>query len=1226
MMINSLYHRIAILIGFALLICGAALPQAGTSTVRGVVSDTSGAVIPTAKVTLLNEATNEAFETTTNDAGLYAFPGVIPGRYLLKIQAAGMESYEGRLTVQVQVPAVVNVILKVATVATTLVVSDVTPRITTDVPVLGRVIDRRRIEQLPMSGRGFSTLLATVPGVENARRAYGLRTGTGEVLVDGAATTNRTWGFWEGRIALDAVEEFKVETNNSSARFARPVNLIVSTRSGGNQFHGTLFETHRNSAIGTARARQDFWSKPPLLIRNEFGASASGPVWIPKLYHGKNRTFWFFGYEGSRLTNPRTMGFRVPSEPMRAGDFSELKDSQGRLYVLYDPWTTNTQTWSRQPFAYGGKLNVIDPKRLSPLARWIFSITPKPTHPHVNPLLDYNLWTQAPVWAIADMYTARVDHRFSENDRLFVRFSRMYDRDREMPGTRFSMLLVEPNVGAYIDTTYSNTVALSYTKIFSPTFFAEFLLSGTRIPYRRNTGAQRNWADELGLPNPFQADVFPLLFSLGLTGYEFAYGNVRFQRQGNIIFDPNFTRIVGRHQLQFGGHLRYEQLNNLTDVSPKAGSHTFATLATALYDTRSSRLNPQAAPYTGHNLGNFFLGIANYSVGFRRPNYYLRSREYALYFQDDWKVTPRWTLNLGLRWEAWPGYREKYGIFSAFDTHEKAVILGAGLEELYRRQATMPVVIQRLEQIGFRFLTAEQAKWPKSLRYENWKNFGPRLGAAYCLGEGCRSGVIRGGYRISYSSLPLSHWIHQFDTAVPFSASFRNYLTDPAQAPDGLPAYGMRSVPTIVAGLNSRNAVRLDEPAGIVRGSQNVRFFSREQPDVRVQDWNLTFEKMLPGDNVGRISYVGNHADRLPGLYFLNEQIPEYVWYVTTGTRLPTGEYAAVARRPFDNVTYGDIREYVRWGRSNYNGVQFELERRYSSGVGYQLYYIIGNALGTSRQDVDDYLTIYPYEYYLPGTVPKDPKERANFLNYQRDIGLPKHRVHWNWLIDLPFGRGKLLGRNMTGAWQKLIGGWQIAGTGGVRTNYFALPTNIFPTGEKIELYGYKYPIQDCRSGTCWPGYLWWNGYIPANRINSYDAQGRPNGVMGVPADYKPAGQPLIPFPANPNPADPMFPFYGSNTTWVTLKDGTVQRTTFNPVIHPWQNQYFPGVRQWGISASLFKTIAISERVGLRINVDFFNVLNISGNPNSIGGDGILSTRNSGNTPRQLQLTARLSW
>jgi hypothetical protein len=213
----------------------------------------------------------------------------------------------------------------------------------------------------------------------------------------------------------------------------------------------------------------------------------------------------------------------------------------------------------------------------------------------------------------------------------------------------------------------------------------------------------------------------------------------------------------------------------------------------------------------------------------------------------------------------------------------------------------------------------------------------------------------------------------------------------------------------------------------------------------------------------------------------------------------------------------------------------------------------------------------------------------------------------------------------------RIIGGWQIAGIGTLRSNYFSLPTNIYPNGNKIEIYGYKYPIQDCRSGACTPGYLWWNGYIPANQINSVGANGRPNGVMGVPDSYRPAGQPLIPagttaLPPNAPAGTNMVSFWDTNTVWIPLKNGTIQRTAFNDGLHPWRQQYLPGVRSWVQDASLFKTVPITEQVLLRFNADFFNVFNMPGNPNSIGGNGILGTRNSGVGARELQLTLRLSW
>ena len=353
---------------------------------------------------------------------------------------------------------------------------------------------------------------------------------------------------------------------------------------------------------------------------------------------------------------------------------------------------------------------------------------------------------------------------------------------------------------------------------------------------------------------------------------------------------------------------------------------------------------------------------------------------------------------------------------------------------------------------------------------------------------------------------------------------------------------------------------------------------------------------------------------------------PDYIWFVTTGERLPTGEYSAVARRPYDKVVYGGVEEYRMTGWSNFNGIQFGMERRYNKGYGFGWFYVVGNTVAAGGQEWSGTSVIPELNQFMPGAVPENIDERNRFLNYQRDTGLPKHRVRWNWIVDLPFGKGKWVGKNATGVLDRFIGGWQVAGLGSLRSTYFSLPTGIYPTGNKIELYGYKYPIEDCRSGRCYPGYLWWNGYIPANQINSTDAQGRPNGVMGVPAEYKPAGQPLLPWPAKPERSDPMYSYYGSNTVWLTLKDGTSQRTTFNDGLHPWRQQYLPSTRQWGLDASLFKTVPITERVNFRINLDAFNVFNHPGNPSTVGGDGILSTRSSGMSARELQLTLRVSW
>jgi hypothetical protein len=560
---------------------------------------------------------------------------------------------------------------------------------------------------------------------------------------------------------------------------------------------------------------------------------------------------------------------------------------------------------------------------------------------------------------------------------------------------------------------------------------------------------------------------------------------------------------------------------------------------------------------------------------------------------------------------------------------------------MYRLGATLPSLVNRLEDLGAKFIPWDQAGLPKGLFTSPKRDFGPRLGFAYRLDQGARSFLLRGGYRISYFRISARAWWAPMGLNPPLNAYFVNNPDYAARSPDGIGNYTLRTPPTIIAGVNSRDAVTLDTVSFLSRGSGStqVNYFAQDQPDARVQDWNLTVEKEVMKNTVFRATYVGNHGSNLEQYYWFNQNPTDYIWYMTTGEPIPTGEFANVARRPYDQQVYGGVNEYLMSGWSNFQGVQFEIERRYSDGYGFQFFYNMGNALRAGGQHWSGSSRIDHHKNYLPGAVPTDIDERNRFLNYSRDTSIPKHRVRWNWIVDLPFGRGKPLGRKVNSVLDKFIGGWQIAGMGSLRSNYFRLPSSrnvkgIYPNGNPIEIYGYKYPIQDCRPGKgCSPGFLWWNGYLPANQINSVDANGKPNGYMGVPANYRPAGEPLIPWPADPASdtrlapdGEPLSDYFETNTVWITLNNGRLEQTTYNDNLHPWRNQYFPSVRQWGLDASLFKTIPINERFKIRFNADFFNVLNNPGNPNSVADSGILETRMSGQAARELQLTLRLIW
>ncbi|MGH9721716.1 MAG: carboxypeptidase-like regulatory domain-containing protein [Bryobacteraceae bacterium] len=1214
--------------------------QASSSTVRGTVYDSANAVVPKANVTLTNTATNVARTTTTNDAGIYVFPGVIPGPHLVVIEFAGMQKFEGNLTVRTQQDAVVDAVLQVGQTATRVEVQDVTPLVRVDSPTLGHALERQRIEQLPINGRGYQAFLATVPGIDSTGipQAYGMRTNTSTTVFDGAPY-NEIWEGWDfGRPpGLDAIQEIQVELNNSSAKFTRPATIILSSRSGTNELHGAVFETNRNSGYGVARRRQDFFTKPPFLNRNEFGASLGGPVVIPGVYNGRNRTFFFFAWESARSRSYTTNQYSFPTAAMRQGDFRELVDAQGRQINLYDPFTTDRTTFQRQPLTYRGAANTMDPARITPLAKFFFDLTPLPNQPGVNPLLGPNWIGPTLVPNEQNTYSIRGDHRFSGNDLIFARFT--YGQNDHWLGNTVLLPIsigTFPKAAAASNRHWPNhSGAFTWVHTFSANMTNELLVNATRDFHRRGSGDfQTNYAAALGLPNPFNAPNWPAISGTDLPGnWPFGSAGLFHLITNYGMIQDNATRIVGKHEFQFGFQVRHELIEKSSDSL--AGGFDAGTLATSLYDPASTPSNPIARPQTGYGLANFALGVMNYSATFRRPWFHFRRQEYSSYFHDNWKVTPRLNISLGLRWEMRTPIYDRDDTLLTFSLDKRALVVGTNdVDTFVKRGVTLPSILSAMRGFGANVITYKEAGLPQRLVYYNWKQLGPRLGFAYRAADGQKAFVVRGGYRVSYYPQKLQDWVGSQSSSTPVGATFTNSVTNTALSPDGLPSYGLRTVPVYTAGVNTPSSIIDTTDTRLLARGFNARFIDPHHADGRVQDWNLTFEKEVMPNTVARIAYVGNYGDRQQQWTYYNESTPDYIWYVTRKEPLPTGPFANVARRPYDSTTYGSIDLFDASGYGRYNGVQFELERRYANGFGFQTFWVIGNTILVNR-DTDGTQAadaISALNQFLPGAVPSDPKERNHFLNYKRDPNTPKHQFRWNFIYDLPFGRGKKFAGSANKVLDKFIGGWQVAGLGNIRSNYWSLPTNVYPVnGRNIEVYGYKYPIQDCRSGACTPGYLWWNGYIPSNRINSVDAQGRPNGVMGVPADYKPAAEFLIPagstaLPPNAPAGTVVSQFWETNNVWVPLNNGTVQRLAFNDNMHPWRNQYLPGVLQWFQDASLFKFISIKERLALRFNMDFFNVFNHPNNPNAIGGDGILATRNSGSGARVMQLGLRLSW
>jgi hypothetical protein len=1010
--------------------------------------------------------------------------------------------------------------------------------------------------------------------------------------------------------------------------------------------------------------------KAPQLIRNEFGGSISGPVFLPRFgeggrmwYDGRNRTFFFFSREGLRLRQGITRDFTVPTLAMRQGDFSQLIDAQGRLQALYDPLTTRTVT---ETFIINGQPtqrtyakrdlfpnNQIPISRISPLAKYLFGITPLPNI-NSNPLVAANLRIAVPTTNFPnrddDSTTARLDHRFGEKDSGFFKvtggksyFYFIGNAGNTGPPTANN----EANVTYLPMATVAG--ALSWTHTFSPTFFVETLVNRTWQSTKVVTGPpdnQQNFSQTLGLPNNYDEIGFPSITSIGLGGnYSYIEGDNRRALYSIVTnIEQNYTLVRGTHNIQFGGRFHNERNHLLPDQGGISGSAVFNSGATAQQSpTLGSPTQPAVTPQTGYDLANLFLGnAARYEVGLKRGFMQLYEKKFGFYFQDNWRVNNRLTLTPGLRWDINPAFHERNKLLSAFDVENHALLLPEPLDYYYKIGATTPELVKVYQDVGVKFESAADVGKSSQLFKSNLYDFSPRAGLAYRMFDGNKQVVLRGGYGIYTSAIPLRTLLAQFSGLLPFRTTFSYNPNSAAQSPDAISNYLLRTTPTIVAGVNSANVVDITSPLSVGRG-QGVVGLAEDQPSLRIHEWNLTIEKQISSNTVVRLTYNGKHGVNADQLFEINPQPNNYVYFSQTKQPLPTGSFAGVALRVYDQSAYTSVRILQKTGYVNSATWTAQIERRFTKGLGFQAFYTLTNALRYAGNSFrDDISNVYHPSLYLPGTVPTDQDKLNRALFYDRDTEIPKHRIRWNWNYDLPFGKGQKFLRASGGFLDALIGGWKLAGAGTILSTWFALPTNNWGEFGKFEVYGTKYKIEDCRATPanatqksqelCTPGYLYFNGYISPQVINRANSSGVRTGVFGLPDNYKPAQKPIYAYPNVEPVLQNGVTVTDTNNAFITLNNGTIMRVGVDTGYHPWRNQYRLGPFNWVMDASLLKVFTIKERYKLRVNFDLFNVFNIQG-LNPPNAEGIASLGGSYNPatlfgfkPRQLQGTLRFEW
>jgi hypothetical protein len=555
----------------------------------------------------------------------------------------------------------------------------------------------------------------------------------------------------------------------------------------------------------------------------------------------------------------------------------------------------------------------------------------------------------------------------------------------------------------------------------------------------------------------------------------------------------------------------------------------------------------------------------------------------------------------------------------------------------YNVGATTPAVVADFAKVNVKFESAADIGKSSQLLSNNYFNFGPRIGAAYRVFDGRKSFVIRGGYGLYYSRLPMRTLLAQFSSQAPFKATYSYNPNSAAQSPTGNANYLLTNQPTYIAGVNSANSVDINSPTALGIG-QSITALAPNLPTSRVHEWNAEIEKQIGASMVLRVKYDGKHGADLDQLNNINPETTDYVWYSTTLQAEPSGSLSSVARRAYDQNAYTTINFLAKTGMSNSEMGAVEFDKRFTHGLQFQAFYTLINAYRLAGNSFRDSPGTTPAQF-LPGTVPTDPAALNRFLNYQRDTGIPKHRVRWNWIYDLPFGRGRQFAPNAPKWMNAAIGGWTMTGSGTIVSSWFALDSSDWNFQGTPQVYGTKYPITDCSATPataktaaderCYAGYLYWNGYISQKLINAYNAYGIPDGIFGLPANYKPAVAPLDPWPVGGKTTDTNAADYDTNYVYITLKNGTRERVLYDTGLNPWRNQYLLGPFNWNMDSSIRKNFRIRENVNLRVAFDVFNVFNLQGiNPPGTNGISSLQTSYSGFgfQPRQAQASFRLDF
>lgn len=911
----ALLPRLTLFAALSLAILSA---QVERGTLSGTVRDTSGAIVAEAAISVLNVNTGTSVKTLTNQHGEYVAPNLVPGEYSVTAHHTGFNKVtRPGILLHVNERLAVDLELNVGEVNETVEVSAAPVLLQSESSTVGNVITRREVSELPLNGRSVYQLAYLNAGVtnaiptqnanntsipDNARAQQGLsvngqRQSNNTFILDGVYNNQINQGLIAILPPLEAVQEFVVETSNFNAEIGRGGGVVnVTLKSGTNSFHGQLFEFMRNSALD-ARNFFDRTSprRLPNFVQNQFGVAFGGPIL-------KNRTFFFADFQGYRQRLGQTLVATVPSAPLRDGDF------RGTARPIFDPLTYNAATNTRQPFATPG---MIPRSRFNPASLNVLRYFPLSNDVAATRLANGEsfFYSGASRHNDQDSYDIKIDHRFSDRDQLSGRWS-LGNSTTILPGAFSEIPELAPAIGGAISTGGAGSLtgnvsnparSLGIQEIhnFNPATVNEFRAAYIRAGSDAvQLGFGKNYADQLGIPNvniSANNSGFP---QIGISGYS-QLGDASFfpliELENVYQFLDNVTFIRSSHTLKAGVDFKKIQRNFTQILGAPAGTFSFGPSFTA---------DPANPALTGNSFADFLLGVPGAgSVVSNSGLAGIRSTEFSAYFQDTWKVTPKLTLNYGLRYDLFTPQTEAYDRQTNFDyLTGKLVRPGGG--------GSYPGLSSR------------------ALVSTDKNNFAPRFGFAYKLTP---STVIRSSYGIFY--VVESQAGQQMTLNPPFvgGTNFTN---------TAVPQQINR---TLNQGLPlSDPLIPINDPSGSLntRHPENATGYS--------QQWSFQIQKQLASSYLLEVGYIGNLSVHVQDQY--NPNAP----FLGTGPVEPRRPYYRFVPR-VTGFTHVEQR-----GVGNYHAMQIGLNKRFSNGVSFLTNYTWSKAIenpasnygNTGHQDV----------------------------------------------------------------------------------------------------------------------------------------------------------------------------------------------------------------------------------------------------------------------------------